>query len=139
MLSCVGKHIQLCFCPDFQNLQNCFTTQNKNLGGPQTDKHLPQSPFTSQLFQITTFGIDFYQSNLSTSLISLCLLSLGWYRIGVLKYSQREVYSMYRIVSFVWRIRPPPSVFFCTTSANTKLWCGVHEHLYIRKMLSHDL
>ncbi len=34
--------------------------------GPQTDKHLPQSPFTGQLFQITTFGISFYQSNIST-------------------------------------------------------------------------
>ncbi len=30
--------------------------------GPQTDKHLPQSQF----FKITTFGIGFYQSNLST-------------------------------------------------------------------------
>ncbi len=36
--------------------------------GPQTDKHLPQSPFTGQFIWITTFGIAFYQSNLSTVL-----------------------------------------------------------------------
>ncbi len=29
-------------------------------------QHLPQSPFTGQVFQIATFGIAFYQSNLST-------------------------------------------------------------------------
>ncbi len=29
-------------------------------------KHLPQRPFTRQFFQIATFGIVFYQSNLST-------------------------------------------------------------------------
>jgi hypothetical protein len=34
--------------------------------GPQTEKPLPQSPFTDQFFEITTFGIAFYQSNLST-------------------------------------------------------------------------
>ncbi len=34
--------------------------------GPQTDKHLPQSPFTDKIFLITIFGIAFYQSNLST-------------------------------------------------------------------------
>jgi hypothetical protein len=33
---------------------------------PQTDKHLTQSPFTCQFLKITTFGIAFYQSNLST-------------------------------------------------------------------------
>jgi hypothetical protein len=40
-----------------------FTTPNKNLGGegPQTDKYLPQSPFTCQFCKITTFGIAFYQ------------------------------------------------------------------------------
>ncbi len=50
-----------------QNLQNCYTTPNKNLGGkgPQTDKHLPQSPFTCVFFYIATFDIAFYQSNLS--------------------------------------------------------------------------
>jgi hypothetical protein len=29
--------------------------------GPQTAKHLPQSPFTGQFFKITTYGIVFYQ------------------------------------------------------------------------------
>ncbi len=29
-------------------------------------KHLPQSPFTCKFFLITTFGIAFYQFNLST-------------------------------------------------------------------------
>ncbi len=36
------------------NLQNCFITLNKNLGGdrgPQTDKHLQPSTFTSQFFK----------------------------------------------------------------------------------------
>jgi hypothetical protein len=35
------------------NLQNCFTTPNKNLGwgGPQTGKHLPPSPFTGQFLR----------------------------------------------------------------------------------------
>jgi hypothetical protein len=36
--------------------------------GPQTDKQLPQSPFTGQLFYKTSFGIAFYQSNLSDAL-----------------------------------------------------------------------
>jgi hypothetical protein len=53
-----------------QNLQNCYTTTpNKNLGGeggPQRDKHLPQSPFTGNFFEMTTFWIVFYLSNLST-------------------------------------------------------------------------
>jgi hypothetical protein len=34
------------------NLQNCFTTPNKNLGGDgASDKHLPPSTFTSQFFK----------------------------------------------------------------------------------------
>ncbi len=47
-------------------------------GGLRQIKHLPQSPFTSIFFQITTFGLAFYQSNLSTILfndvVSLILL-----------------------------------------------------------------
>ncbi len=35
-------------------------------------KHLPQSPFTGQFFQITAFGITFYQSNLSTLRTQSC-------------------------------------------------------------------
>ncbi len=35
-------------------------------GGPQTDKHLPQSPFTDQFFLDDDFGIAFYESYLST-------------------------------------------------------------------------
>ncbi len=40
-------------CERVQNLQNCYTTPNKNLEGegPQTDKHLPQSTFTGQFFR----------------------------------------------------------------------------------------
>jgi hypothetical protein len=34
--------------------------------GPQTEKHLPQSPFTGEFFQMTTFCIAFYKSYLST-------------------------------------------------------------------------
>ncbi len=36
-------------------------------GGLRQVKHLRQSPFTGQFFYITTIGIAFYQSNLSTS------------------------------------------------------------------------
>jgi hypothetical protein len=32
--------------------------------GPQTDKHLPQSPFTGEFFKMTTFCIAFYESYL---------------------------------------------------------------------------
>jgi hypothetical protein len=32
----------------------------------QTDKHLPQSPFTGHFFKMTTFFIAFYESYLST-------------------------------------------------------------------------
>jgi hypothetical protein len=72
-VSCVGDHILQEFNTLFQSLPNCFTNPNKNLGGElgslrqiNTDKHLPQSSFTGQLVQITTFGIAFYLSNLST-------------------------------------------------------------------------
>jgi hypothetical protein len=34
--------------------------------GPQTDKHLPQSPFAGQFFRKTTFFFAFYESYLST-------------------------------------------------------------------------
>ncbi len=34
--------------------------------GPQTDKHLPQSPLTCQFFSMTTFCIAFFESYLST-------------------------------------------------------------------------
>jgi hypothetical protein len=39
-----------CVFDQIPNLQNCFTTPNKNLGGegPQKDKHLPPNPFTGQ-------------------------------------------------------------------------------------------
>ncbi len=35
-----------CVFDQIPNLQNCFTTPNRNLGGqgPQTDKHLPPNP-----------------------------------------------------------------------------------------------
>ncbi len=34
-------------------------------GASRQIKHLPQSPFTGKVFYITTFGVAFYQSNLS--------------------------------------------------------------------------
>ncbi len=37
--------------------------------GRQTNKHLPQSPFTGQFFYMTTFYIAFYESYLSTVFI----------------------------------------------------------------------
>jgi hypothetical protein len=36
------------------------------VSGPQTGKHLPQSPFTSKLFKMTILCIAFYESYLST-------------------------------------------------------------------------
>ncbi len=39
-----------------------------NLGkGPQTDKHLPQSPLTCQYFLMTAFCIAFYEPYFSTA------------------------------------------------------------------------
>ena len=35
--------------------------------GPQTDKHLPQSLFTDNFFEMTTFCIAFYEPYLSIS------------------------------------------------------------------------
>ncbi len=76
-----GGSVELCWRPysEFNTLfLTRFRTYTKLLHhpkqksrrgrGPQTDKHLPQSPFTGQFFQITTFGIALYQSNLSTKL-----------------------------------------------------------------------
>jgi hypothetical protein len=34
--------------------------------GPQTDEHLPQSPFTGQFLLMATFCLAFYDSYLST-------------------------------------------------------------------------
>jgi hypothetical protein len=47
-----GEHLQGLYMY-FPNLQNCFTAPNKNLGGeePQTDKHLPPNPFSSQFLR----------------------------------------------------------------------------------------
>ncbi len=71
VLSCVGDHIlqefNTLFLTGFRNYKIALPSQNKNLGvaGSQTDKHLPQSPFTGEFLKITTLGIAFYQSNLS--------------------------------------------------------------------------
>ena len=40
--------------------------QERRGEGLRQIKHVTQSPFTGQFFFITTFGIAFYQSNLST-------------------------------------------------------------------------
>ncbi len=72
LLSCVGDHILQQFNTLFLTRFRTYTiatppqTKTQEGRGHQTDKHLPRSPFTCQLFQITTFGIAFYQSNLST-------------------------------------------------------------------------
>jgi hypothetical protein len=56
MLSCAGDHILQEFNTMFdkiQNLQNCYTTPNKNLGGEGgSDRLTPtaKSPFTNQFF-----------------------------------------------------------------------------------------
>jgi hypothetical protein len=39
--------------------------------GPQTDKHLPQSPFTAQYFYMTTLGIAFYEPHLGFFYVSI--------------------------------------------------------------------
>jgi hypothetical protein len=41
---------------------------------PQTDKHLPQSPFTGHFCSMTTFCIAFYKSYISTVFtINVCM------------------------------------------------------------------
>ncbi len=73
MLSCVGDHIlqefNTLFLTRFTTYKIALPFQTKTWEGrgPQTDKHLPQSPFTHKFFLIMTFGIAFYQSNLSTT------------------------------------------------------------------------
>ncbi len=56
-----------------QNLQNCQTTPNKNLGGRrhQADKHLPQSPFYRSIF--------LYDDILNRCFIWLICLWDQWY------------------------------------------------------------
>ncbi len=72
MLSCVKDHIlqkfSTMFLARFRTSKIVFPPRTKTQEGrgPQTGKHLPQSPFTGQLFQMTTFGIAVYQSYLST-------------------------------------------------------------------------
>jgi hypothetical protein len=46
---------------------NTYTVCKGGVWGsrPQTDKHLPQSPFTGLFFEMTTFCIAFYESHLS--------------------------------------------------------------------------
>jgi hypothetical protein len=68
------------------NLQNCFTTPNKNLGGdrgPQTDKHLPPSTFTDQSRHlgfgvfIDIWSMDRYNAkNISKDTVYIYLRSL---------------------------------------------------------------
>jgi hypothetical protein len=58
------KEFNTLYLTRFKTYKNYQNTPNKNLRGrgPQTDKHLPQSPFTGKLYLITTFGNAFYQS-----------------------------------------------------------------------------
>ncbi len=47
------------------NMIEC-TQELGYLQSTNSDKHLPQSPFTGKFFPMTTFCIDFYESYLST-------------------------------------------------------------------------
>jgi hypothetical protein len=72
VLSCVGDHLlqefNTLYLTRFRTYKIALSPPTKTYEGrePQPDKHLPQSPFIGQFFLITTFGIAFYQSNLST-------------------------------------------------------------------------
>jgi hypothetical protein len=46
-----------CVFDQIPNLQHCFTTPNKNLGGegPKTDKHLPPNPLTDKFLRKDDF------------------------------------------------------------------------------------
>jgi hypothetical protein len=60
--------------------------------GPQTDKHLLQSPCTGQFFQMTTFCIAFSESYLSTA-IEKCSKIFG--KVNLLGYcSLTAVYDL---------------------------------------------
>ncbi len=53
--------------------------------GSQTDKHLPQSPFTGQFFLDNDIWHCFYQSNLSTAIhISVSQVVCRWFRFAQL-------------------------------------------------------
>jgi hypothetical protein len=68
VLSCVEDYFLQEFNTRYQTRFKTYKivrplqTKTYRGGGPQTDKHLPQSPFTGKLYLITTFGIAFYQS-----------------------------------------------------------------------------
>ncbi len=74
MLSPVGDHIlqefNTLYLSRFRTNKISRPPQTKGEGrGPQTDKHLPQSPFTSKFLQMTTFCVAFYESNLSMHIV----------------------------------------------------------------------
>jgi hypothetical protein len=82
VLSCVGDHIcrslTLCIWSDSEP-----TNKDLREEGASHRKYLPQSPFTWPIFSITTFGIAFYQSNLSTGLrdcVSRCTIKLNYHK-----------------------------------------------------------
>ncbi len=49
-------------------------------GGLRQIKHLPQGPFSGQFFKVMTFGIAFYQTNLSMVRTRHWDCYIGWYR-----------------------------------------------------------
>jgi hypothetical protein len=55
MLSCVGDHIlqefNTLYLTRFRTYKTALTLQTKTFKGPQTDKYLPQSPFTGNFFR----------------------------------------------------------------------------------------
>ncbi len=72
MLSCVGYYIlqefNILFLTRFRTYNIALPPETKTWEGrgPQTDKHLPAKSLYRQFYKITTFGIAFCQSNLST-------------------------------------------------------------------------
>jgi hypothetical protein len=71
VLSCVGDHFLPEFNPDqIQNLQKLsdHSKQKPREGGGLAASDSCCKPFTGKLYLITTFGIAFYQSNLSAGL-----------------------------------------------------------------------
>ncbi len=68
LLTIFCRSLTLCFWPNSEPTKLLDHPNREPLGweGPRTDKHLPQSLFAGQFFKITTFGVAFYRSILST-------------------------------------------------------------------------
>jgi hypothetical protein len=79
----VNKYTVYTYCIQFVRGGVC-SHRRKGRGGLRQIKHLPQSPFTGQIFWTTTFGIAFFQSNLSTpQTYTHCNAAEGYYSLIV--------------------------------------------------------